>query len=49
MPLQEDKNDTNIDIDISNSDADIESFQDLFKQANVTFRNCSFNFNSTKK
>ncbi|CAB4396094.1 unnamed protein product [Rhizophagus irregularis] len=30
-------------------DGDIESFQDLFKQANVTFRNCSFNFNSIKK
>jgi hypothetical protein len=45
-PLQEDKNDKNI----SNSNVDIESFQDLLKQSNgkITFHNCSFNFNNMK-
>ncbi|GES91206.1 hypothetical protein GLOIN_2v1779027 [Rhizophagus clarus] len=42
-PLQEDENDKNI----SNSNVDIESFQDLLKQPNakIIFHNCSFNFN----
>ncbi|GBB86588.1 hypothetical protein RclHR1_00130029 [Rhizophagus clarus] len=45
-PLQEDENDKNI----SNSNVDIESFQDLLKQPNakITFHNCSFNFNNMK-